>query len=286
MTTRLDVRVLDAFAVARPAALWILVGFLVFHEVRGLSSLSDTVVQTGRALDATSSALAAVAASRCRRPGRPSSRGARTTAARSAVANGECEPRRHPQPGVLLWIAIAAAPTTPLLVLYGLLREGWRRDVESLRELAAAYGDDAAFDELLARRALQHLPYRRLRRISENPWRDVEEGRTGALAGAEARPRGASPAHVLSPGVPPMEGRRGRARTPTTVVASSNLRKDRHAPPTTARPDRAPALDADRRRRRRRRSGLRRLRGTDRGTRSSTTLPASSASSPRRSCCS
>jgi hypothetical protein len=181
---RRSIHLLDALAVVW-VCLWVGIGYLVYHEVRGLSSLSNTVVSTGRALEATASALGAVSSIPV--IGGQAGELARRAheAARSAIANGNASRGDIRNLAVLLWIAIAAAPTKPLLVLYGLLREGWRRDVESLRELAAAYGDDAAFDELLARRALQHLPYRRLRRISENPWRDVEEGRTGALAGAE-----------------------------------------------------------------------------------------------------
>ena len=40
----------------------------------------------------------------------------------------------------------------------------------------------ACLDEFLARRAVQNLPYHRLRAVSENPWRDLEEGRYRALA--------------------------------------------------------------------------------------------------------
>ena len=121
MTTRLDVRVLDAFAVCW-TVLWILVGFLVFHEVRGLTSLSDTVVQTGRALDSTSSALGGLA-------GIPLVGGqvgqlARSAhdLARSAVESGRSSRGDVRNLAILLWIAVAAAPTTPLLVLYGLVR--------------------------------------------------------------------------------------------------------------------------------------------------------------------
>jgi hypothetical protein len=121
----LDVRVLDAFAVIW-TVLWILVGFLVFHEVRGLSSLSDTVIQTGRALDTTSSALDAAA-------GIPLVGGrvgelARSAhdLAQSAVASGESSRGDVRNLAILLWIAVAAAPTTPLLVLYGLVRSRLR----------------------------------------------------------------------------------------------------------------------------------------------------------------
>jgi hypothetical protein len=181
---RRSIRILDSLAVVW-VCLWIGIGYLVFHEVRGLSSLSGTVILAGKAIDATASTIASIS-------GLPLVGGqvaelARQAqdAARSAIANGRASRDDIDRLAVLLWIAIAAAPTAPLLVLYGLLREGWRRDVCSLRELAAGARDDPAFDQFLARRALQHLPYRRLREIRENPWRDIDEGRTRPLADAE-----------------------------------------------------------------------------------------------------
>jgi hypothetical protein len=114
-------RVLDAFAIAW-TALWILIGFLVFHEVSGLASLSDTIVLSGHALDTTASALSAVShipviggevgdlAQRAH------------LAAESAVTSGEASRGDIRNLAILLWIAIAAAPTTPLLVLYGVVR--------------------------------------------------------------------------------------------------------------------------------------------------------------------
>jgi hypothetical protein len=102
-----DVRVLDAFAVCW-TILWVVVGFLVFHEVRGLSSLSDTLVQTGHALEAAA--------------GVPLVGGRIGDLARSAVASGESSRGDVRNLAILLWIAVAAAPTTPLLVLYGLVR--------------------------------------------------------------------------------------------------------------------------------------------------------------------
>jgi hypothetical protein len=70
-------------------------------------------------------------------------------------------------------------------VLYGLLRSGWWRDVHAARELAEGFEDDEVLERLLARRALDRLPYRRLKLVSANPWRDYEEGRTRDLAQAE-----------------------------------------------------------------------------------------------------
>jgi hypothetical protein len=181
---RRSIRILDALAVVW-ICLWIGIGYVVFHEVRGLSSLSGTVVLAGRAIDATASTIASLAGIPL--VGTQVGDLARQAqeAARSAIANGESSRENIDRLAILLWIAIAAAPTAPLLVLYGLLREGWRRDVCSLRELAAGARDDPAFDQFLARRALQHLPYRRLRELSDNPWRDIDEGNTRGLADAE-----------------------------------------------------------------------------------------------------
>lgn len=181
---RRAVRILDVAAVAW-TVVWIVVGWLVYREVRGLASLSDTVVLTGRAIDATARTMQGLSSV----PfvgGQAADLAARAhRAATSAIANGRASRSDVQDLAVLLWVAIAAAPTTPLLVLYGLLRERWRRDVCSLRDLAQAAGSDPGFEEFLARRALQHLPYRRLRELSDNPWRDVEDGRTAALAAAE-----------------------------------------------------------------------------------------------------
>ncbi|HSP70836.1 MAG TPA: hypothetical protein VLN26_00610 [Gaiellaceae bacterium] len=181
---RRSVRLLDALALAW-LALWIGLGYLVFRYVNGLASLSDTVVLAGRAVDATASALSALS-------GLPFVGGqvhglvqSAHDAAASAAANGRASRHDVHDLAVLLWLVVALAPTTPLLVLYALLRRGWRSDVASARAMTAAFDDDDALERFLARRALEHLPYRRLRQVSEHPWRDFDEGRTAALAEAE-----------------------------------------------------------------------------------------------------
>ncbi|MGZ4354101.1 MAG: hypothetical protein ACXVZ4_11190 [Gaiellaceae bacterium] len=181
---RRSVRLLDALALVW-LGLWMGLGYLVFRYVNGLASLSDTVVLAGRAVDATASALGAL--SGIPFVGSDVHRLVQTAhdAAASAVENGRASRHDVHNLAVLLWIAVAVAPTAPLLVLYALLRRGWRGDVASVRAMAAAFDDDAALERFLARRALEHLPYRRLRQVSEHPWRDFDEGRTAALAEAE-----------------------------------------------------------------------------------------------------
>jgi hypothetical protein len=55
--------------------------------------------------------------------------------------------------------------------------------VALLRDVRRGSGPE--LDDLLARRALVHLPYDVLRRISDDPVGDVAAGRHGALADAE-----------------------------------------------------------------------------------------------------
>lgn len=181
---RRTIHVLDALAVLW-LCLWIGIGYWVYDSVEGLASISHTVVLAGRAINRTADALGAVASI-------PFVGGrlgvlvrSAHQAANSAIATGAASRSDVDTLAALLWACIALAPTAPLLVLYGLLRRGWRRDVESLRALAATVDGDAAFERFLARRALENLPYRRLLRVSPDPWRDYEQGRTEALAQAE-----------------------------------------------------------------------------------------------------
>lgn len=181
---RRTIHLLDALALVW-TCLWIGIGYWVYHAVEGLGSLSTTVVLAGQAVKTLANALGAVASLPVVGGSLGSLVRSAQQAASSAVYSGGASRGDIDTLAGLLFAAIALAPTTPLLVLYGLLRRGWRRDVASLRALAATLDTDEALERFLARRALENLPYRRLRRISENPWRDYEEGRTAGLAQAE-----------------------------------------------------------------------------------------------------
>ncbi len=184
LDSKTTIRLLDGLLVAW-LLLWIGIGYLVYHYVNGLASLSNTVVLAGRAVDATASALTLI--SNIPFVGGQVENLTKTAhdAAQSALYNGQQSRSDVHNLAVLLWVALAAAPTTPLLALYALLRRSWHRDRRSLEDAVALAGDDEALEQFLARRALDHLPYRRLRRLSENPWRDYEDGHTAALADAE-----------------------------------------------------------------------------------------------------
>jgi hypothetical protein len=60
-----------------------------------------------------------------------------------------------------------------------------RAAVSGGRSPRGAGGREPWVDEPLARRALVHLPVRRLRAVSDDPIGDIREGRHEALAAAE-----------------------------------------------------------------------------------------------------
>jgi hypothetical protein len=108
-------------------ALWTLFAVAVYHEVRGLRDVSNTLVQTGRAIDRTGRALETLGdvpfvggnvkgyAKEVRQAGRSAERSGRSS-------------KGHVQSlAVLLALAVGLVPTVPILALYLPLRGAWRR---------------------------------------------------------------------------------------------------------------------------------------------------------------
>jgi hypothetical protein len=180
------VRVVDLLVVAWVVT-WIVLGVVIGREVRNLRRLGDTVVKAGLAVEETGRAIGSLSGLPFVGPRIREVQGRIETAGRSAVTSGR-ESRQSAQDlGLLLGLSIILIPTVPLLALYGPARVSWALDVRSVRRSLRVAGDDPVFHEFLARRAAQHLPYHRLRDVSPNPWRDIEDGRYELLAAAELR---------------------------------------------------------------------------------------------------
>jgi hypothetical protein len=81
---------------------------------------------------------------------------------------------------------------TEALDLYLPLRLARSREARGLRRLLAG-SPDPLLVEHLARAALRRVPYSELRRLSDQPWREVEQGRHVPLAAAELRRLGLRP---------------------------------------------------------------------------------------------
>jgi hypothetical protein len=160
---------------------WIWMGFAVAHEVRGIADLSDTVGSVGRAVTSVGETLRdlPLVGDQISAPADKLDE-----AGRQAVASAQSARTSARRVGTLLGVSVAVIPTLPLIALYLPNRIAATRERRSLRR-ALAGGRSDALDELLARRAIVHLPYEHLRRVSPDPLADLRAGRYAALADAE-----------------------------------------------------------------------------------------------------
>jgi hypothetical protein len=114
---------LDAIAVVW-IALWIVLGWVVHHEVLGLRKLSATVVVVGQSLDSTANQLDAfrnvpLVGGQLGRTADDARR-----AARSARFSGRESRASVTSVANWLWFAVSAIAIIPVLLVYGLLRFG------------------------------------------------------------------------------------------------------------------------------------------------------------------
>src|SRR6266581_3963041 len=167
------IRVVDAALIVWTAA-WLLIGVAVARDVRGLTQLSGTVVAGGQVLRVTGSELGQLASV----PFVGDQLGAVSQqldgVADQAIASGRDSARRVRSLSVLLGFAVALVPTVPLIALYVPLRVGRAREVRAVR------------------RAVERLPYHRLRRVTPDPWADLAQGHYQRLAAAELERLGLS----------------------------------------------------------------------------------------------
>ena len=160
---------------------WVWMGISVGREVRGLAELSDTAGRSGAAVAEVGEVIAGLPLI-----GDQATNAAEgvATAGRDAVVAAEGARSSARRVGTLLGVSIALIPTSPVLLLYVPGRIAMRRERRALRASLAA-GRTADLDRLLAERAVTHLPYRRLRRVTNDPGAALRRGDHSALADAE-----------------------------------------------------------------------------------------------------
>jgi hypothetical protein len=178
------IRLLDLAVVVWTIA-WIVLAIAVAREVRDLRQLSDTVIVAGVAVEETGDLVASLrdvpfvggrvgeVAERVREAGA------------SARLSGRASRDSTNDLSVLLGMSIGLVPTLPLLGLYAPLRLAWARERRAIRRALATGPAQSFVEEFLARRAVQSLRYDDLRRVTADPWGDLEAGRYGPLADRE-----------------------------------------------------------------------------------------------------
>lgn len=174
-------------------AVWIALAIAVHEEVRGLDRLSDTVTTVGHAVVETAGALESasdlpVVGGELGAPAEQI-----REAGESAVRSGRSSRDSVEALSILLALALAVLPSVPVVGFYLPLRAAIVRDARSVTALVGASGGlTPELEELLARRAVQTLPYRKLAKITDDPLGDLAAGRFRELAAAELERLGVS----------------------------------------------------------------------------------------------
>ncbi len=166
-------------------AAWIYLGVAIGEQVSGLRQLSTTVTRVGVAVKTTGDTVSSLGSvpfvgGQIRDAGHQVS-----AAGESAIASGRESHQSVHRLSWMLALAIAVIPSVPVIGFYLPLRVAAVRERRTAGRMAARHWGDDEFRRILAERALVSLPYRQLRAVSPQPWRDLDAGRCDELARAE-----------------------------------------------------------------------------------------------------
>jgi hypothetical protein len=164
------------------AVLWIVLALAVVQSTRDVAKLGGTVSQTGSAINQVGGVINDIPLV----PDDVSSASDSVQAAgQSAEVSGNDGEDAANHLGIYLGIAIAIIPSVPIIGLYLPIRLSRVREARVARRTLSLHGSDPRFQEFLARRAVERLPYEDIMAVSAHPWEDMKRGRFRALAAAE-----------------------------------------------------------------------------------------------------
>lgn len=163
---------------------WIALGVLIWHDIGAQAQLSADVIKVGTAVKDTGQALGVVG-------GLPLVGGQIgdfaqriETMGAEVEASGQDSRNGIRRAAVIAGLGAGILPAALVLLLYLPVRLRWRRYVGAIAA-ALPGASDPAFEQYLALRALDTLPWDSLRAITPDPWGDVRRGECRALADAE-----------------------------------------------------------------------------------------------------
>lgn len=164
---------------------WAVLGLLIWSDIRAQTQLSGDVIKVGTAVKDTGQALGVVG-------GLPLVGGSMGEfAARiekmgaEVEASGEDSKAGVERSAVIAGLCVGILPAAMALFLHLPMRMRWRRHVGTIADALPGSAGDPAFEQYLARRAADTLPWDRLRALSGDPWRAIASGDYRALADAE-----------------------------------------------------------------------------------------------------
>jgi hypothetical protein len=164
---------------------WIVLGALIWSDIRAQAQLSADVIKVGAAVRSTGEALGVVG-------GLPLVGGRIgefteriQTMGAEVEASGQESRGGIERTAVIAGLGVGILPAALVLLLYLPARVRWKRYAGAIAAALPGAGGDPAFEQYLARRAIDALPWDRLRAVTPDPWGDVRRGECRALADAE-----------------------------------------------------------------------------------------------------
>jgi len=166
------------------ALLWLVAGGITAVQIRNLTQLSDSLEDSGQALDTAGSGLQAIG----RLPvvgERPMQLGNEVRGAADEVQLAAVSSRE-----TIRWVSLlvgAALVVTPIVaaVSWYVPLVSLARQRRSLSAALAQIDQNPRLEEFLAHRAVQNLDYGPLIQVSQDPWGDLQRGAYRRLANAE-----------------------------------------------------------------------------------------------------
>lgn len=174
-----------AVAIAAWVMAWTVAGVAAGLQIRRLTEVSDSLVQSGRALDTAGSALQAVGrlpvvGERTERLGNE----VRQTAGEIQAA-GESSRETVHSVSLIVGAALVLLPIVPVVTMYAPARVSGARERGAVARALAEPDAHPRLEEFLAYRAVANLPYETLMATSGDPWGDLQRGSYRRLANAE-----------------------------------------------------------------------------------------------------
>lgn len=166
-------------------AVWLVVGIWSGVTIWQVSSVGDTVTNSGEALGGAGEALQDLGELPVVGE-RPGELGAEVGATADQISvSGQQAKGELRRLALLLGLSIVGIPTAPVVGLYLPLRVARRREIAEIRQSLSRSGGDPGLDRYLAERAINTLPYVAVIAVSADPWGDLQRGDVRALADAE-----------------------------------------------------------------------------------------------------
>lgn len=167
------------------AVLWLVVGVVTGLQVRQLTDVSDSLVESAEALDVAGVALQDIG----RLPlvgERPEALGNQVRETALEIDRAGAASRETVRTvSMLLGLALVLIPIVPIVAVYVPLRRAGNRERRAVKRALAGSTHDGLLEEFLAHRAVNNVPYDTLRQVSEDPWGDLRRGSFRRLANAE-----------------------------------------------------------------------------------------------------